>query len=265
MDVLERNNVKVIGQGDQAMIFGHGFGCDQNVWRYITPGFLATHRVVLYDHVGAGDSNLAAYSPVKYSQLEGYADDLLEICRRLNLTNSIFVGHSVGAMIGMLAAMQEPDRFAQLVLITPSPCYINGPGYVGGFERQDLEELLALMDADYLYWAQTVAPLIMGNPEEPSLGAELAESFCRTNPDIARQFARVTFLSDNRSDLPRLRTPSLIMQCHSDMIAPPEVGEYLRQNLHDATLVTLSASGHCPNLSAPLETVAAIEQYLMAS
>jgi sigma-B regulation protein RsbQ len=264
MNVLTRNNVRVVGQGEQAMIFGHGFGCDQSMWRYITPQFLATHRIVLFDHVGAGDSDLSAYTSEKYSTLNGYADDVLDICEELDLTDIIYVGHSVGATIGILAATKQPERFARLVLVTPSPCYINEPGYVGGFDRPDLESLLAFMDTDYQEWANNIAPMIMGHPEEPSLGAELAASFCRTDPRIARQFARVTFLSDNRADLPKLRTPSLILQCMQDMIAPPEVGEYLKEHLRDATLVTLDTTGHCPNLSAPIQTVAAIEQYLQA-
>ncbi|WP_400191510.1 alpha/beta fold hydrolase [Hymenobacter sp. B81] len=263
MDVLKRNNVTVMGQGQQTLVLAHGFGCDQNIWRFVTPRFLATHRLVLYDHVGAGGSQLTAYSPYKYGQLEGYADDLLDICRALNLERVVGVGHSVGAMITMLAAMQAPECFERLVLVTPSPCYINEPGYVGGFERTELEELLKLMDDDYQHWTQVVAPLIVGNPAQPELWEELAASFCRTDPTIARQFARVTFLSDNRSDLPRLRTPSLILQCRDDLIAPPEVGHYLQQHLRGSQLVTLDATGHCPHLSAPLATVAALEDYLL--
>jgi sigma-B regulation protein RsbQ len=264
-DVIKRNNINVIGQGDQIMMFAHGFGCDQHVWRYITPRFLATHRIVLFDHVGAGDSDPNAFDRDKYSSLNGYANDVLEICRHLELTDIVYVGHSVGATIGMLAATEEPERFSRLVLVTPSPCYVNEPGYFGGFERPDLESLLTFMDNDYHGWANVLAPLVMGHPEEPSLGNELVTNFCRTNPEFARHFARVTFLSDNRADLARLRTPALILQCAEDIIAPPEVGCYLQQHLRNATLVMLNATGHCPNISAPLETAAAMEEYLLAS
>lgn len=262
MSVLERNNVSVSGRGVQPMLFAHGFGCDQHMWRFVAPAFAEDYRVILFDHVGAGRSDLSAYDPVRYSTLDGYADDVLAICRELDLRDVLFVGHSVSAMIGVLAAIREPERFARLVLIGPSPRYINDGDYLGGFERADIEGLLDFLDTNYLGWSQAMAPTIMGVPERPELGAELTNSFCRTDPAIARQFARVTFLSDNRADLPKLRTPSLILQCAEDVIAPRSVGEYMHRALPDSELVLMRATGHCPNLSAPAETVAAMRAYL---
>ncbi len=262
MSVLRRNNVKISGSGQQAMIFAHGFGCDQHMWRFVAPAFENDYRIILFDHVGAGRSDLSAYSPEKYSTLQGYADDVLEICRALRVRNGIFVGHSVSAMIGVLAAIKEPERFAKLVLVGPSPRYINDGDYLGGFERQDIEELLVFLDDNYLGWSSTMAPTIMGNPERPELGEELTNSFCRTHPEIAKQFARVTFLSDNRSDLPKLKTRSLILQCSEDVIAPEPVGRYLHDRLADSCFVMMKATGHCPNLSAPDETIAAIKSFV---
>ncbi|MCC9137018.1 alpha/beta fold hydrolase [Pontibacter silvestris] len=263
MDPLKRNNVKVFGKGKQAMIFGHGFGCDQNMWRYITPAFQQEYIIVLLDHVGAGDSDASAYDEAKYSTLQGYATDILEICRHLNLKDSIYVGHSVGAMIGILSAIQEPERFERLVLVGPSPCYINDEDYTGGFERAEVQAMLELMETDYIGWSSAFAPFVMGNPDRPSLGEELTNSFCKTDSIIAKRFAQVAFLSDNRMDLLELQTKSLILQCAEDMIAPAEVGEYMHNILKGSTLVNLNASGHCPNLSAPLETITAIENYLI--
>jgi sigma-B regulation protein RsbQ len=262
MNALARNNVHITGRGTQPIMFSHGFGCDQNMWRLVAPAFESTHRVVLFDHVGAGGSDASQYSKAKYSTLQGYADDVLEICREAELSDVIFVGHSVSAMIGVLAAIQEPARFAKLVLVGPSPRYLDDEGYLGGFKRGDIEGLLDSLDANYLGWSTTMAPVIMGNPERPELGKELANSFCRTDPEIARNFARVTFLSDNRKDLPRLRTPSLILQCSSDVIAPLAVGDYLQRNLANSKLVVMKATGHCPNLSAPEETVAAVKAFV---
>jgi sigma-B regulation protein RsbQ len=260
--VRRRNNVRLSDTGTQPMIFAHGFGCDQNMWRYITPAFERDYRIVLFDHVGAGKSDLGAYDRAKYATLEGYAADLLEICAAENLDNAVFVGHSVSAMIGVLAAIREPARFARLVLIGPSPRYVNDGDYVGGFDRKDIEGLLEFLDSNYMGWAAAMAPVIMGNSDRPELGAELTGSFCRTDPQIARQFARVTFLSDNRADLPRLRTPSLVLQCSDDVIAPLVVGEYVHASLPGSDMVVLNATGHCPNLSAPEETIAAMKAYL---
>ncbi len=263
MDALKRNNVKLSGpEGAQPMIFAHGFGCDQNMWRFVTPAFEDKYRIVLFDHVGAGQSDPSAYSRGKYESLKGYASDVLEICRELGLTRAIFVGHSVSAMIGVLAALQEPDRFERLVLVGPSPRYIDDGDYVGGFSREDIEGLLDSLDSNYLGWSSAMAPVIMGNPDRPELGAELTNSFCRTNPEIAKHFARVTFLSDNRADLPKLKVRSLILQCQDDAIAPRSVGEYVHRQIADSELVLLEATGHCPNLSAPEETIAAIQGFL---
>ncbi len=244
------------------MLFAHGYGCDQHMWRLITPAFTDSHRVVLFDHVGAGSSDLSAYNRTKYSSLQGYADDVLDICDELRLENVVFVGHSVSATIGLLAAIKEPDRFDSLVLIGPSPRYINDGEYIGGFTRQDIDELLDLQDSNYLGWASNLGPAIMGNPERPELAAELTNSFCRTDPDIAKQFAAVTFLSDNRADLPRVKPRSLILQCQQDVIAPVAVGEYTHQHLSNSRLVVMNATGHCPHLSAPDETTAAIRAFL---
>jgi sigma-B regulation protein RsbQ len=263
MGVVERNNVRLSGvTRGRPMLFAHGFGCDQNMWRHVAPAFEDEYRVVLFDHVGAGGSDLAAYDREKYSKLQGYADDVLEICRELELRDVIFVGHSVSAMIGVLAAAVEPERFAKLVLVGPSPRYTDDAGYVGGFTPEDIEGLLEALDGNYLGWSQTYAPIIMGRPDRPELGEELTNSFCRTDPSIARHFARVTFTSDNRADLERVRTPSLVLQCSDDVIAPTAVGRYVHAHLADSTLVELAASGHCPNLSAPEETIAAIRAFL---
>ena len=261
-DVLRRNNVKVFGRGRQPMVFAHGFGCDQNMWRYVTPAFEDTHRIVLFDHVGAGHSDLGAYDPERYSTLRGYAEDVLEITRDLELTNAVFVGHSVSAMIGVLAAASDPSRFARLVMIGPSPRYIDDGDYVGGFSTEDIDGLLASLDSNYFGWSTAMAPVIMGNPDRPELGMELTNSFCRTDPEIAKQFAAVTFLSDNREDLPRLAVPTLILQCAQDVIAPESVGEYVHQQIAGSELILMNATGHCPNLSAPDETIAAIKAFL---
>jgi sigma-B regulation protein RsbQ len=262
MSVLERNNVRVSGTGAPPMLFAHGFGCDHRMWRLVTPAFEDAHRIVLFDHVGSGGSDLRAYDRAKYGTLRGYAEDVLEICAALGLSDVVFVGHSVSAMIGVLAAILEPGGFASLVLVGPSPCYINDDGYVGGFTRSDIEGLLDFLDSNHLGWSAAMAPTIMGNPDRPELADELATSFCRTDPDIARHFARVTFLSDNRADLPKLRVPALVLQCRDDAIAPREVGEYVHRHLRDSRFVPLQATGHCPNLSAPEETVAAIKAFL---
>lgn len=262
MDARIRNNVKVFGQGQQTMLFLHGFGCDQNVWRYLTPGLLSKYQLVLLDQVGAGDAVNSAYDPAKYASLEGYAADVVEVCRSLGLEDVILVGHSVGAMIGVLSVIQAPELFQKLVLIGPSPCYLNDSGYFGGFERADVQAMLQVMQADFQSWAHDFAPFIMGNPDSPSLGLELIESFCRADSAIAKEFARVTFLSDNRADLAKLRIKTLVLQCSEDMIAPAEVGAFVQQRVPDATLVTLRATGHCPHLSAPMETLAAIEDFL---
>jgi sigma-B regulation protein RsbQ len=263
VSVLARNNVSCSGRvGGTPMVFAHGFGCDQNMWRLVAPAFEDEYRVVLFDHVGAGGSDHSAYSRSKYGSLDGYADDVLEICRELELRDIVFVGHSVSAMIGVLAAQREPDRFAKLVLVGPSPRYIDDDGYVGGFTREDIEGLLESLDSNYLGWSSAMAPVIMGNADRPHLGAELTASFCRADPEIAKRFARVTFLSDNRADLERLKVPTLVLQCSDDVIAPTSVGEYVHDRVAGSELVHLRATGHCPNLSAPEETIEAIRSFL---
>ncbi|MEW9531362.1 alpha/beta fold hydrolase [Microbispora sp. NPDC049125] len=263
VNILRRNNVRITGKpGGRPMMFAHGFGCDQNMWRHVAPAFEDDHQVVLFDYVGAGDSDLSAYSPGRYSSLDGYVLDVLEICAELDLADVVFVGHSVSSMIGALASIREPHRFGGLVLVGPSPRYIDDDGYVGGFTEQDIEELLDSLDSNYLGWSSAMAPVIMGNPDRPELGAELTNSFCRTDPEIAKRFARVTFMSDNRADLPKVAARSLILQCSNDVIAPVEVGQYVRDAIPDSELVLMQATGHCPNLSAPAETIAAIRAFL---
>jgi sigma-B regulation protein RsbQ len=246
------------------MVLAHGFGCDQNMWRYVWPAFANEYRIVLFDHVGVGGSDVRAYDPQRYSSLQGYAADVLDICRELELSDVVFVGHSVSAMIGVLAAIVEPESFARLVLVGPSPRYINDGDYVGGFAREDIDGLLQSLESNYLGWSSAMAPVIMGNPDRPELGEELTNSFCRADPEIAAQFASVTFLSDNRADLARVNTPSLVLQCSEDVIAPQAVGEYVQRHLPGSQLVQLRAVGHCPNLSAPDETIAAIRAFLAA-
>ncbi|WP_375438172.1 alpha/beta fold hydrolase [uncultured Hymenobacter sp.] len=262
MNALKQNNVHVVGQGQQTLLFVNGFGCDQSIWRYLLPALSKQYQLVLFDHVGAGLSDASAYDPKKYASLDGYAQDVLAICRELKLTDVTLVGHSVGAMIGMLAAIQEPTRFQQLLLLCPSPCYLNQTNYYGGFDRADVEAMLAYMEKDFVGWADSFAPFLMGNPDQPSLAAELAHSFCQNDPAIAKQFARVTFLSDNRQDLAYLQAPCLLVQCAQDLIAPLEVGDYLQAAIPGATLVTLPVNGHCPHVSAPRETLKAIEAFM---
>jgi sigma-B regulation protein RsbQ len=260
-----RNNVHVFGVPDgPPMVFAHGFGCDQNMWRFVWPRFADDHRVVLFDHVGHGGSDHASFDRQRYASLDGYASDVLDICAELELQDVIYVGHSVSAMIGALAAIRQPERFSRLIMVGPSPRYIDDDGYVGGFQREDIEELLHSLDSNYLGWSSAMAPVIMGNDDRPELGGELVESFCATDPEIAKHFARVTFLSDNRADLASVSTPSLVLQCSSDAIAPVAVGEFVHGALPDSQLVVLAATGHCPNLSAPDETAEAIRAYLDA-
>jgi sigma-B regulation protein RsbQ len=262
---IHRNNVLLHGDPEaRPMMFAHGFGCDQNMWRHVWPSFADDYRVVLFDHVGMGGSDSAAFDRQRYSSLQGYAEDVLEITRELELEDIVFVGHSVSASIGLLAAAGEPERFGALVLVGPSPRYLDDEqdGYVGGFSREDVEELLASLESNYLGWSEAMAPAIMGNEDRPELGTELTNSFCRADPDVAASFARATFLSDNRADLARVSTPALILQCAEDIIAPMEVGEYVHRQLPGSTLVKMNARGHCPNLSAPAETISAIKDFL---
>lgn len=262
MSARTRNNVVVHGAGKRPMLFAHGFGCDQNMWRFVEPAFREDFQTVLFDHVGAGRSDGRAYDRRKYSDLRGYAADILEICDELDLEDVVFVGHSVSAMMGLLAATERPSLFSKLVLIGPSPCYINDDEYVGGFSRGDIEGLLESLDSNYLGWSAVMAPTIMGNADRPELGEELTNSFCRTDPEVAKHFAHVTFLSDNRADLSRVKTPSLVLQCSQDPIAPLAVGEFVHKNLAGSKLVIMQATGHCPNLSAPEETIRAMRAFV---
>lgn len=264
VDVITRNNVTVSGRGTQPMLFAHGFGCDQNMWRFVTPAFEDDYRIILFDYVGSGKSDLAAYDAGRYATLDGYARDVLEICSVLDLRDVVFVGHSVSSMIGVLAVNREPRRFSDLIMIGPSPRYVNEDGYVGGFERADLEGLLDLMDRNYIGWANFLAPVIMRNADRPELQQELHQSFCSTDPKIARRFAEATFFADNRADLGAVNIPSLIMQCSDDAIAPMEVGEYLSQMMPKSTMQVLKATGHCPHLSHPEETIQVMKEYLAA-
>jgi sigma-B regulation protein RsbQ len=261
VNVRARNNVNVAGRDDgPTIMLAHGFGCDQNLWRLVTERLVPNYRVVLFDHVGAGASDPAAWDPERYSALDSYAADVLDIVADLDLHDVVLVGHSVAAMIGVLAVAQDPSRFAKLVLLTPSPRYIDddSDGYRGGFTRGDIDDLLDSLESNYLGWSQAMAPNIMGNPERPELGGELTESFCRTDPAKALAFARATFLSDNRKDLSRVTVPTLVIECARDSLAPRHVGAYVHQHIEGSELVTLDASGHCPQLSAPADTTAAI-------
>lgn len=266
MDVRRLYHVQEHGTpGGQVMLFAHGFGCDQSMWRLLTPYFEDRYRLITFDHMGLGNSDRSAYDPARYERLDGYADDVLRIVGELDLHDVVFVGHSVSSMIGVLAAVREPERFASLVLVCPSPCYVNDEGYTGGFTRQDIDELLESLDANYLGWSAAMAPVVMGQPDRPELGGELTELFCRADPAVAARFARATFLADNRGDLARVRVPTLILQCREDVIAPMSVGEYVQRAISDSHLVELDTTGHCPNLSAPEITAAAIATYLDAS
>jgi sigma-B regulation protein RsbQ len=261
MSALRRNNVVVTGDGPTVLL-AHGFGCDQSLWRLVAPALAGNHRVVLFDHVGSGRSDMTAWSEERYSSLDGYAADVLDICRELDLRDVVLVGHSVSAMIGVLAVVAEPARFAGLVLLTPSPRYVDDGDYRGGFSAEDLDELLESLDSNYLGWSATMAPVIMGNPDRPELAEELTNSFCRTDPAVAKVFARATFLSDNRADLAKVTVPSLVVECAHDAIAPREVGAYIHARIGGSRLVTLDATGHCPQLSDPEATTAAIAAFV---
>lgn len=262
MDVRARNNVHVVGRDDgPTIVLAHGFGCDQNLWRLVVPRLESEFRLVLFDHVGAGSSDPDAWDAAQYTTLQRYADDVLEIVDGLGLRDAVFVGHSVAAMIGVLAAVAEPSAFRGLVLLTPSPCYLDDDGYRGGFSRRDIDELLESMESNYLGWASAMAPAIMGTPDRPELGDELTDSFCRTEPSRALAFARTTFLSDNRADLAKVQVPTLVVECSDDTLAPREVGAYVRDHIPGSELVTLQATGHCPHLSVPEATAATIAAF----
>lgn len=262
MSPHNRNNINIVGSGARTMVLAHGFGCDQHMWRLVARAFEDEYRIVLFDHVGAGKSDLTQYRRDKYNSLHGYAEDVLEIIEATGSAPAVFVGHSVSAVIGILAAIRKSDAFDRLILIGPSPSYINDGDYTGGFSKADIDGLLETLESNYLGWSSAMAPVIMGNSNRPALGAELTESFCRTDPEIAKHFAQVTFLSDNREDLISVKTPTLILQCSEDVIAPEAVGTYVHRQIPGSSMVTLQATGHCPHLSAPEETIAAMRQYL---
>jgi sigma-B regulation protein RsbQ len=265
-DVAVRNNVKVIGEGERTLIFAHGFGCDQSMWKFITPSFEQTFRVILFDYVGSGNSDLNAYTKDKYHTLRGYMQDVLDIIEFYNLKNVIFIGHSISSMIGMLASIERPDNFDKLIMIGPSPCYLNEAGeYVGGFEKSDILELLDMMEMNFAGWASFMAPLAMNNPELPMLSKELERSFISADPVIAREFAEVTFFSDHRKDLAKATVPTLILQCSDDSIVPLEAGQYLHRHLQNSTFRLMKAKGHYPHISHPEETISLIKEYLQCN
>jgi len=262
-NIIYRNHVKISGNGKQTILFANGFGCDQTMWRSVAKEFEEDYRVVLFDYVGSGKSDIQAYDSNRYNDLSGYAQDVLDICEALELKDVIFVGHSVGSMIGALASIAQPERFERLILVGPSPCYLNDPpNYFGGFTREDLLGLIDMMERNYIGWAKFFAPTVMNNSDRPELTEELEESFCSTDPIIARQFALATFFADNRSDLSKVSVPSLILQCSQDVIASYEVGQYVHQQLHNSIFTLMKATGHCPHLSHPEETISHIRQFL---
>ena len=268
MSVLDLHNVRVAGDGERTIVFAHGFGCDQNMWRFVAPAFEDRFRTVTFDYIGMGGTDASAYDAEKYGSLDGFADDVIAIAEALGLNGAVLVGHSVSSMIGAIAVRRAPERFSRLVMVTPSPRYIDETGpdgslsYRGGFGEAQIGELLEFLDSNHMGWSEAMAPTIMGNADRPELGEELTNSFCRTDPEIAKRFARATFLSDNRKDLPEVNVPTLVLQCRDDVIAPDEVGVYTAEHLPDATLVRLDATGHCPNLSAPEETTKAIRAFV---
>jgi sigma-B regulation protein RsbQ len=262
MDILTRNNVNISGKGTQPMLFAHGFGCDQTMWGHITPAFEEHYKIILFDYVGCGKSDKSCYDPADYSSLDGYAQDIIDICHALSLRDIIFVGHSVSGMIGMLAAKLEPHRFSRIIMLGPSACYINDPHYKGGLEREMVDGILATIDAGTHDWAYNLAPVIMGNPDRPELAAELSTLFCELDPKVASQFARATFLSDNRPQLAALKVPTLIMQCSEDIVAPEAAGSFIHRSIPGSTMVKLQATGHVPQVSAPMETISVMKGYL---
>ncbi|MEY9930499.1 sigma-B regulation protein RsbQ [Catenulispora sp. GP43] len=263
MDVTRRNNVTTTGNPrERAVVLAHGFGCDQNMWRLTSPALVEDYRVVLFDYVGSGRSDPSAFVEDRYASLDGYARDVVEVCEALDLRDAVFVGHSVSAMIGVLAAGVAPERIGALVMVAPSPRYIDDDGYRGGFSAEDIDELLASLESNYLGWSAAMAPVIMGNAERPELGEELKNSFCATDPDMARVFARATFLSDSRDDLKSVKVPTLVLECTQDVIAPREVGAFVHRAIPGSTLITLDSTGHCPHLSAPEATNEAITAFL---
>ena|SRR5688500_9876448 len=260
--ISEIHNIHITGNGTQPMLFAHGFGCDQTIWRYVTEAFEDKYKVILFDYIGSGKSDITYYNKERHSALQGYADDVLTICKDLQLQDVIFIGHSVSCMIGMLAAIRQPELFSQLIMISPSPCYINDGDYKGGFERKQVDELFETMEHNLIEWASFLGPAIMGNPDKPELGEEMKERFCQGDAEITKKFARVSFFSDSRDQLKLLKIPSLIMQCREDVLVPTVIGHYMQDQMQQSTLLHLQATGHCPHLSAPNETINVIRNYL---
>ena len=260
--IIERNNVKVYGAGERALIFAHGYGCDQNMWRPVADALAPDYKIVLFDYVGFGDSDLSAYDSAKYSSLQAYADDVVEIAQHLELKNAVFIGHSVSAMIGALASIAALELFSDLIMVGPSPHYLKDGDYDGGFTPTEIDEMLEFLDLNHLGWSEAMAPLIAGNPDRPEIGQALTNSFCATDPQVARDFAKVTFLSDSRKDLKNISARTLILQCDQDIIAPDNVGQYVNKAIEGSTFKRLNATGHCPNLSAPSEVIQAIRGFL---
>lgn len=260
--IIKKNNVKIIGDSQEVMLFAHGYGCDQNMWRFVTPAFSERYKIVLIDLVGSGNSDPSFYNFQKYSSLSGYADDIIEVCDSLNLKNVNLVAHSVSCMIGALAAIKRPELFKSLLMIGPSPCYINDGDYKGGFSIPEIESLSQSLESNYLGWSSSITPTIMGNADKPELTEELTNSFCRNDPERAIHFAKVTFGGDNRKDLPLVTTPTLVLQCTQDFIAPMEVGKFVHSQIKNSEFSILKATGHCPHLSAPKETIEAMQAYL---
>jgi sigma-B regulation protein RsbQ len=261
--IQRRNNICISGQGDRPLMFVHGLGCDQRMWRYVAPTFEPDYQVIKIDLVGCGQSELAAFNPDRYSKLEGYAQDILEAIEALDLHDLTFVGHSVSSMLGAIAAIRQPERFSKLIMVAPSPCYLNHPpDYLGGFDREDIEELIDMMDKNYMGWASFLAPLAMGNSDAPQLAQELEHSFCSTDPITAKSFAKATFYSDCRPLLPKIVTPCLVLQCAEDALVPEQIGKYLHHNIPNSTYIKMEATGHCPHLSNPVETATMIRNYI---
>jgi sigma-B regulation protein RsbQ len=263
VDVLTRNNVRVTGVPEgRPMLFAHGFGCDSTMWRLVVPDFEVDHRVVTFDHVGSGGSDLSAWTPERYGSLRAYAEDIVAICEELDLSDVVLVGHSVSAMIGALAVQMAPTRFGALVMVCPNPRFVDDVDYVGGFSKDDVAALLDALEQNLLAWSTAIAPVIMGNPERPELSGELTDRFCNQDPAVARVFARITFLSDSRAELPGIGVPTLVLQSGDDPIAPEVVGRYVHAQVPGSVFTRLQATGHCPHLSAPEETTAAIRAFL---
>jgi sigma-B regulation protein RsbQ len=259
---MHNNAITLRGNGAKPMLFVHGFGTDQAMWRYIAPAFEDSHKVVLYDHIGSGRSDLRLYDKRKYAHYEGYADDLIEICDALDLRGIDLAAHSAGCMMAVLAARRCSELFDRLMLLGASPCYVNHEDYTGGFSREDINDLLAFLEINPAGWSANLTPMVMANAERPELAAELEAFFVRNDPKIMHHFACAVFLSDHRADLEGLKVPTLIMQCRDDIVAPLEVGDYMHAKLPNSTLKVLDTHGHYPQLSHPGPVTDAIRDYL---